>query len=452
MEKLIDLGALTEFYHQVLAWLMTNVLVLSTLVQAIVVMVALGVALICARPVRAWLNAALERHAGRTYGAKVLRAVRLVCVPLLWLGCLWVGVFVASGAQWPLQLLKSVGSLLTAWVLIRLTSQLVRDKIWARFVAVTLWTVAALNILGLLAPTLTLMDSLAVTIGELRLSLLTVVKGMLSLLILVWVATVLAGVLERRFQQSPNLTPSVQVLLGKLTRATLLIMAILIAVKTVGIDLTAFTVFSGALGVGIGFGLQKIIANLVSGVILLLEKSIKPGDVIAVNGTYGWIESFGARYASVVTRDGTEHLIPNEDLITQRVENWSHRDDLLRLKIPIGISYRADVRLAIAQCLDAAAQVERVLKEPKSVCLLKGFGDSSVDLELRFWIRDPQNGVSNVKSQILLLVWDKFHQHGIEIPFPQRDLHVRSVFGHQDDDGIGLVESRLLGRAAGGSS
>jgi small-conductance mechanosensitive channel len=134
------------------------------------------------------------------------------------------------------------------------------------------------------------------------------------------------------------------------------------------------------------------------------------------------------------------------------VENWSHRDDLLRLKIPIGISYRADVRLAIAQCLDAAAEVERVLKEPKSVCLLKGFGESSVNLELRFWIRDPQNGVSNVKSQILLLVWDKFHQHGIEIPFPQRDLHVRSVFGRQDDDGIGLVESRLLGRAAGGST
>jgi small-conductance mechanosensitive channel len=293
------------------------------------------------------------------------------------------------------------------------------------------------------------MNSLAINFGSLRLSLLTFVKGLLSLLVLVWLASVVSGVLERRFRQSPNLTPSVQVLLGKLTRATLIVMAILVAVKSVGIDLTAFTVFSGALGVGIGFGLQKIIANLVSGVILLLEKSIKPGDVIAVDGTYGSIESFGARYASVVTRDGSEYLIPNEDLITQRVENWSHRDDLLRLKIPVGVSYRADVRLAIQLCLDAASEVERALPEPKSVCLMKGFGDSSVDLELRFWIRDPQNGVSNIKSQILLLIWDKFHEHDIEIPFPQRDLHVRSVFGRQDNAGLGLLEQRPLGAADG---
>jgi len=451
MEQIVDLSALTGLYHQVLDWIATEVLVFSTLIQAIVVVLALLVALAFARPLRAWMDGALERHAGREYRAKTLRAVHLVAVPLLWLGCLWIGVFVARGAEWPLHLLKSVGSLLTAWVLIRLTSQLVRDKFWARFAAVTLWTVAALNIVDLLEPTLELMDSLAVNIGSLRLSLLTFVKGLLSLLVLVWAASVISGVLERRFQRSPNLTPSVQVLLGKLTRATLIIMAILVAVKSVGIDLTAFTVFSGALGVGIGFGLQKIIANLVSGVILLMEKSIKPGDVIAVDGTYGSIESFGARYASVVTRDGSEYLIPNEDLITQRVENWSHRDDLLRLRIPVGVSYRADVHLAMQLCLEAASEVERVLPEPKSVCLMKGFGDSSVDLELRFWIRDPQNGVSNIKSQILLLIWDKFHEHGIEIPFPQRDLHLRSVFGRQDDEGLALANQRFT-RATGGAT
>jgi small-conductance mechanosensitive channel len=449
MQTLLDVGAITEFYHQALTWLMTKVLVFSTLIQAIVVVLALIVALVCTRPLRAWLRGALERHDEHLYRARALRALRLVAMPLLWLGFLWIGVFVAHGAEWPLHLLKSVGSLLTAWVLIRLTSQLVRDKFWGRFAAVTLWTVAALNIVDLLEPTLELMNSLAINFGSLRLSLLTFVKGLLSLLVLVWLASVVSGVLERRFRQSPNLTPSVQVLLGKLTRATLIVMAILVAVKSVGIDLTAFTVFSGALGVGIGFGLQKIIANLVSGVILLLEKSIKPGDVIAVDGTYGSIESFGARYASVVTRDGSEYLIPNEDLITQRVENWSHRDDLLRLKIPVGVSYRADVRLAIQLCLDAASEVERVLPEPKSVCLMKGFGDSSVDLELRFWIRDPQNGVSNIKSQILLLIWDKFHEHDIEIPFPQRDLHVRSVFGRQDDAGLGLLEQRPSGAADG---
>ncbi len=197
--------------------------------------------------------------------------------------------------------------------------------------------------------------------------------------------------------------------------------------STVGIDLTAFAVFSGAVGVGIGFGLQKVVSNLISGVILLMDKSVKPGDVITVGETYGWINTLGARYASVVTRDGTEYLIPNEDIITQQVVNWSYSNNAVRLKIPIGISYKADVRKAIALCLEAAAEVERVVDQPKSVCLLKGFGDSSVDLELRIWISDPQNGVSNVKSQVLLLVWDKFHAHDIEIPFPQRDLHIRSA-------------------------
>ncbi len=451
MQKLFDIGGLKDFYNQALAWLLNEVLVLSTLVQAIVVVAALVVALIFVKPLRAWIEHALERHAGHPYRSRFLAASKLVVFPTLWLIVVWLSVLVAHGAGWPLHLLESTASLLTAWVLIRLTSQLVRDKAWAQFVAVTLWTVAALNILDLLDPTIELLDSLAVTFGELRVSVLTMVKGVLSLFVLVWVAIVASGVLERRFNQSPNLTPSVQVLLGKLTRATLLIIAVLIAIRSVGIDLTAFAVFSGALGVGIGFGLQKIIANLVSGVILLLEKSIKPGDVIAVNGTYGWIESFGARYASVVTRDGTEHLIPNEDLITQRVENWSHRDNLLRLRIPIGVSYRADVKLAIQQCLDAASEVDRVLKEPKSVCLLKGFGDSSVDLELRIWIDDPQNGVSNVKSLVLLLVWEKFHEHAIEIPFPQRDLHVRSVFGHQDDAGVDLLDKRIV-TAAGGDA
>ena len=442
MQTLFDFRRWKDWFEHAYAWLIAEVFVQSTLIQALVVVLALACALLLARPVRNWLDAAHAAERAGLYRTKTVEAVRLVTLSLLWAGMLWLSVFIAHGAGWPLHLLESAGSLVTAWVLIRLTSQLIRDKAWSRFVAFTLWTVAALNILDLLDPTLTLMDSLAISFGDLRVSLLTVFKGVISLFLLVWVAIVLSGALERRFNQSPNLTPSVQVLLGKLTRATLLIIAVLIAIKSVGIDLTAFAVFSGALGVGIGFGLQKIISNLVSGVILLLEKSIKPGDVIAVNGTYGWIESLGARYASVVTRDGTEHLIPNEDLITQRVENWSHRDNLLRLKLPIGVSYRADVRLAMRLCLEAASEVERVLDEPKSVCLLKGFGDSSVDLELRLWIDDPQNGVSNVKSQVLLLVWDKFHENRIEIPFPQRDLHVRSVFGRQDDDGMELLERR----------
>ncbi len=183
----------------------------------------------------------------------------------------------------------------------------------------------------------------------------------------------------------------------------------------------------GAIGVGIGFGLQKIFSNLISGFILLLDKSIKPGDTIIVEGSYGRVDTLSARYVSVITRDGIEHLVPNEEMIVNRVENWSYSHNNVRLRIPVGVHYNSNVRKAIELCLQAADETERVLKSPKPACLLKGFGDSSVDLEIRIWVRDPMNGCSNVKSQVLLSVWDKFHEHNIEIPYPQRDLHLRSV-------------------------
>jgi small-conductance mechanosensitive channel len=183
---------------------------------------------------------------------------------------------------------------------------------------------------------------------------------------------------------------------------------------------------TGAIGVGIGFGLQKMVSNFVSGVTILLDKSIKPGDVIAVGETYGRVHSLGARYVSIIARDGREFLIPNEDLVTQQVENWTYSSEHIRLKVPIGISYRSDPRKAIALCLEAAVEIERVLEQPQPTCLVRGFGESAIDLELRFWIKDPMNGVANVKSEILLQVWDRFQKHGIEIPFAQRDLHITS--------------------------
>ncbi len=441
MESLSDLSVLQKYYAVFVDWLQNTVFVIDTLLQAGVVLVALGLAALATPPLRRWL----ENVAGRSrIAGGIFRAVLPVMLPAAWLLLVWTAQLSATAAGWPAHLLKVVGSLITAWVVIRLASRMIRDRAWAKFVAVAAWTVAALNILNLLDPTIGVLDGLAVSFGDLRISALTVLKAILSLVVLLWLAFAGSRVLEQRFAASPNLTPSVQVLLAKLSKVAFIIIAVVVALNSVGIDLTAFAVFSGALGVGIGFGLQKIIANLVSGVILLLDKSVKPGDVIGVSGTYGWIESLGARYASVVTRDGTEHLIPNEELITQRVENWSHRDNLVRLKIPVGVSYKSDVRKAIALCLEAPTEVERVLKDPKPVCLMKGFGDSSVDLEIRIWIDDPYNGVSNVKSMVLLGVWDRFHQHGIEIPFPQRDLHLRSVFGHQDAEGAEHIERNWL--------
>jgi small-conductance mechanosensitive channel len=425
MEKILDVQALEAHYRALVQWFVDEVLVLSTLGQAVGIVVALLVSLLVAPTLRAWIERLSKTRRLERGGKQAERVLAPLALPIAWLVLLWISVLVASQAGWPHHLVQITVSLLTAWVVIRFASQLMRDPTWSKLIAIAAWTLAALNIVGLLDEALVLLDGLALQLGGLRISALTVIKGVLALAALLWAATVLSGMMERRIYALPNLTPSVQVLFAKLLKIVLITVAIVAAVSTVGIDLTAFAVFSGAVGVGIGFGLQKVVSNLISGVILLMDKSVKPGDVITVGDTYGWINTLGARYASVVTRDGTEYLIPNEDIITQQVVNWSYSNNAVRLKIPIGISYKSDVRKAVALCLEAAAEVERVIKEPKSVCLLKGFGDSSVDLELRIWIDDPQNGISNVKSLVLLLVWDKFHAHGIEIPFPQRDLHLK---------------------------
>jgi small-conductance mechanosensitive channel len=294
----------------------------------------------------------------------------------------------------------------------------------------------------LLDATVAFLDSLAMDLGELHISALTVIKGMMALAVLLWLAQLASRMLEQRVSKLPNMTPSVQVLLTKLFKLFVITIAIVAAMNSVGIDLTGLAVFSGAVGVGIGFGLQKIFANLISGLLILADKSIKPGDVIEVAGTYGWVNTLGARYASVVTRDGIEHLIPNEELINQRVSNWTFSDSEIRLKLAIGVSYDTDLPHAIETCIKAAQAEGRIITSPEPTCLVKGFGDSSIDLELRVWIRDPHNGISNIKSAIYIRIWKLFKEENIEIPFPQRVLHVAS-----DDRGDSLPIAQPSGAA-----
>jgi len=345
---------------------------------------------------------------------------------LVWLILQWLAIGVYEHLGRSQNLLVPVASLLSAWLVIRIASKLLKNKTAARTFAVIAWTFAILNIFNWLEPVLNVIDSLSFTIGSVRLSPLIIIKAGISLWLSLWLANVLSTFLDRRLEGSENVTPAMRVLSVKLLYVGLITAAFVITFSAVGIDLTALAVFGGALGVGLGFGLQKIFSNLVSGVILLMDHSIKPGDVIAIGNSFGWINHLGARYVSVITRDGIEHLIPNETLITDRVENWSYSDNFVRLRLPIGIHYKADVRLAIKLCVEAAMATPRIQQKPEPKCLVKGFGDSSVDLELRVWIDDPPNGRSNVLSEVLLGIWDRFHENGIEIPYPQRDLHIRS--------------------------
>jgi small-conductance mechanosensitive channel len=354
------------------------------------------------------------------------RLLRQLAVPILWVILLWLSTAILKGLGRPNDLIRVAASLLNAWIVIRVVSSIVADPFWSRTIATIAWVVAALNILRLLGPTIDLLEQAAFSVGDMRISLYLIIKVALLVTISLWIASTLARVIQARVTRSKSLTPSVQTLIVQAVRLSLLLIAVMVSLNAVGIDLTAFAVFSGAIGVGLGFGLQKIVSNFISGVIILMDRSVKPGDVIEIADTYGWVTSLGARYASVRTRDGTEHLIPNEEFIINRVVNWSHSDMVVRRKLPIGVSYDADVELAIKLVAEAVDEIPRVLKDPKPNILLRSFGDSSVDLEARYWLGDPQNGVSNVASDILRLVWKKFRENDIEIPFPQRDLHLRS--------------------------
>jgi len=313
-------------------------------------------------------------------------------------------------------------SLATAWVAIAILAALIRNRFVNRVVAISAWTIAALSILGLLKDTTQWLDSVAVVVGGLRISLLLLIKTAGLLLLTLWAAGAVSNFIDRRVRSSADLTPSIQVLITKLIRLMLVTFAIVVVLSSVGIDFSVLAVLLNEDGVGVSFGLQRIVSNLVSGIILLADKSIKPGDVITAGETFGWVDTMGARYTSVVVRDGREILIPNEDLVTQRVINWSHTNDRVRLDVNFGVSYASDPHAVRALALAAALKVPRVMAAPEPVCHLIKFNDFSLDFVLRFWIHDPVEGVTNVRGAVMLALWDAFKREGVEIPFPVREV------------------------------
>jgi small-conductance mechanosensitive channel len=282
----------------------------------------------------------------------------------------------------------------------------------------------ALQIIGAFGAVVRSLDAFAVTIGAVRVSIWFVLQAAILIGALLWLAAAMSNLIERQIAKNPDLTPSLRVLVGKLVRIALLVLAGGAALNLLGIDVTALAFFGGALGLGLGFGLQKVVSNFVSGIIILLDRSIKPGDTIAIGETFGWVRSLQARFVSVITRDGREYLIPNEDFVTQRVENWSFTDTLVRIDVTFGVSYDSDPHAVRRLAVEAAKGIERVQERPQPVCHLTAFGESSLDFILRFWIADPQNGVTNVRGAVLLACWDAFRAAGIGIPYPHRQILV----------------------------
>ena len=273
----------------------------------------------------------------------------------------------------------------------------------------------------------TAMDRVGFNAGERRISLLSIVTILVTFSILVGVVRLVSRVITHSINNTSSFDAGQKLLIQKIATIVLVIAAFFIGMDLLGIDLTALSFFSGAFGLAVGFGLQKTIGNLFAGIILLMDRSIKPGDIIVVGDSFGWVNKIGVRAVSVLTRDGKEHLIPNEDLMTKEVENWSYSSNDVRMKIPIGVSYNSDMRLVQKLLYKAVEESPRVLRNPAPKVWMLEFGDNSVNFEIRAWINDPQEGVGNVRADVMMRVWDLFQENNIEIPFPQRDLHLKSM-------------------------
>ncbi len=271
------------------------------------------------------------------------------------------------------------------------------------------------------------LDRIGFEAGKTRISVMTVLQWVVTAVLLFALVRFVNRLTRHFIAGTDRLDPAQKLLVEKLGGIAVIIVAFFIGIDFLGIDLTALAVFSGAFGLAIGFGFQKTFGNLISGIILLMDRSIKPGDVIAVGDSFGWVNKIGVRAVSIVTRDGKEHLIPNEILMTEEVENWSYSSKNVRVRIPVGVSYGSDMDLAVKLMLKATEESPRVLDLPRPNVWWTEYGDSSVKFEVLVWIKDPEEGVGNVRSDVLQRLWFLFKDNGVELPFPQRDLNIRHV-------------------------
>ncbi|HFB65243.1 MAG TPA: mechanosensitive ion channel [Aeromonadales bacterium] len=360
------------------------------------------------------------------------RTIRRIVFPLTTALLIFVSSHILSLLKLPREVLDILMPLFLAMAAVRVLVYFMRAALpgarWLStgesLISTLIWVTFALYSIGWLPFVVDTLDAIGVSIGDnKRLSLLGLIQLSLMLALLLLIAMWLSRQVEKRLRKSTVLDISMRVAVSKIFKFTIITVALLSALSSVGIDFTALTVFGGALGVGLGFGLQRIASNFVSGFILLFDRSIKPGDVISVGQNFGWVEELNARYIVVRNREGVETLIPNENLVTTEVINWSFNDKKVRLKIPVQISYEDDPEQAMEIMRQAAVQSDRVLAFPRPVCRLMEFGNYGINLELRVWISDPQNGVANVRSDINLAIWKAFKEEGITIPYPHQDIH-----------------------------
>ncbi|OGI38831.1 MAG: hypothetical protein A2140_04025 [Candidatus Muproteobacteria bacterium RBG_16_62_13] len=404
----------------------------STWRQILILLFGLVIAWAASRLLRRPLENASRPGAISDAPRMAVRSGALVVFPLV----LWIWLFVAVVLSRRLDLafdfLRPAMLLTGALVLVRVGVFILRHslspgsrlKAWEGTLTAAIWLLLVLHILGWLPAIGQVLDEYAIELGKVRLSLLTAASFIFSIAVLMFIALGLSHALQWRIMKNSTLDDSLKIAVTKLGKFLLLTSAVLIALITAGIDLTALAVFGGALGVGLGLGLQRIVSNFVSGVILGFEGSIRPGDVITMGKTVGTVEALHARHAVIHNFDGQDILVPNEILLTTEITNWSYGDRNVRIKLPVQVSYQDDPEKVIALLEEVAHRHARVLKSPAPAGVLTDFGENGINLELHVWINDPERSQVGLVSELNRQIWKTLKAAGVTIPSPQRTVHV----------------------------
>ena len=417
----------------------------GVLVELFVIAVCVTLAMLIGRFVRGRRIAAAEA-AGRV--AELGRgSVRRLTFPLAGIVLLLVGRGVAHLVGLPTRLFAMAIALLAAMALIRMAVFALRTVFapsgwlasFERGFAAIVWGLFALHVLGILPDLIEWMESIEFSVGKQKLSVWLILQGAVTVLITVLAALWLSGLLESRLMAAKGLDASLRAVFSRLATALLLLLAVLIALPMVGIDLTTLSVFGGALGVGLGFGMQKIASNYVSGFIILLDRSIQIGNVINVDRFRGEVLQINTRYTVLRSLTGVESIVPNEMLVSSVVENETFSNSRMRIAVPVQVGYDSDLELVMRILADCARAHARVLAEPEPQAFVSGFADSGINLELGLWIADPQEGTQGVRSAINLEIWRAFKRQGIAIPYPQREVRMISPSGAGPDTVAGTA-------------
>lgn len=402
----------------------------GVIAELCVIAVCLALALLTGRYVRG-RRLAEAQASGRV--AELGRgSVRRLTFPLTGILLLLAGRGIAHLAGYPTKLFAVAIALLTAMALIRMAVFALRTVFapsgwlasFERAFAAIVWALFALHVLGILPDLIEWMESIEFSVGKQKLSVWLVLQGAVTVLFTVLAALWASGLLEARVMAAPGLDASLKAVFSRLAKALLLLLAVLIALPMVGIDLTTLSVFGGALGVGLGLGMQKIASNYVSGFIILLDRSIQIGNVINVDRFRGEVLQINTRYTVLRNLTGVESIVPNEMLVSSVVENETYSNSRVRLALPVQVGYESDLELALHILTQAAAAHPRVLAEPQPQAFVSAFADSGINLELGVWIADPQQGTQAVRSAINLQIWREFKRAGITIPYPQREIRM----------------------------